>query len=164
MNLPLKALAVALLASSTLGLESRANAQSTTYGTNATAPVAQPVAWHGGGWHGGGWHGGWRGDRGWWGPGAIVGGIVGGALAAANPYGYDYGYDSAYGPGYAYDSAPGYSGYGYAAGNSGYGYAAPEGYGAPQAGAMSYCMSRFRSFDPASGTYLGYDGARHSCP
>jgi hypothetical protein len=26
------------------------------------------------------------------------------------------------------------------------------------------CQARFRSFDPASGTYLGFDGARHSCP
>jgi hypothetical protein len=26
------------------------------------------------------------------------------------------------------------------------------------------CQSRFRSYDPGSGTYLGYDGYRHSCP
>ncbi|MFZ3361679.1 MAG: BA14K family protein [Xanthobacteraceae bacterium] len=26
------------------------------------------------------------------------------------------------------------------------------------------CASRFRSFDPATGTYLGRDGQRHSCP
>lgn len=26
-----------------------------------------------------------------------------------------------------------------------------------------YCRSRFRSFDPESGTYLGYDGYRHFC-
>lgn len=30
--------------------------------------------------------------------------------------------------------------------------------------AVSYCSQRFRSYDPASGTYLGYDGYRHSCP
>ena len=30
--------------------------------------------------------------------------------------------------------------------------------------AVAYCMQRFRSYDPASGTYLGYDGYRHSCP
>jgi hypothetical protein len=29
---------------------------------------------------------------------------------------------------------------------------------------MSYCAARFHSFDPASGTYLGYDGLRHPCP
>lgn len=27
-----------------------------------------------------------------------------------------------------------------------------------------YCAQRFRSYDPASGTYLGNDGQRHSCP
>jgi len=28
----------------------------------------------------------------------------------------------------------------------------------------SFCASRYRSFDPRSGTYLGYDGRRHPCP
>ena len=32
------------------------------------------------------------------------------------------------------------------------------------ADAVAYCESRFRSFDRASGTYLGYDGRRHPCP
>jgi hypothetical protein len=27
----------------------------------------------------------------------------------------------------------------------------------------SYCAQRYRSYDPASGTYLGRDGRRHSC-
>ena len=30
--------------------------------------------------------------------------------------------------------------------------------------AVAYCMNRFKSYDPASGTYLGYDGLRHPCP
>jgi hypothetical protein len=30
--------------------------------------------------------------------------------------------------------------------------------------AVAYCESRFKSYDPASGTYLGYDGYRHPCP
>jgi BA14K-like protein len=30
--------------------------------------------------------------------------------------------------------------------------------------AISYCMNRFRSYDPYSRTYLGYDGYRHPCP
>ncbi len=30
--------------------------------------------------------------------------------------------------------------------------------------AVAYCSQRFRSYDPASGTYLGYDGNRHACP
>jgi hypothetical protein len=29
---------------------------------------------------------------------------------------------------------------------------------------VAYCERRFRSYDPASGTYLGYDGYRHPCP
>ncbi len=28
---------------------------------------------------------------------------------------------------------------------------------------IAYCSSKYRSFDPASGTYLGYDGLRHPC-
>ncbi|CAL78590.1 conserved hypothetical protein; putative signal peptide [Bradyrhizobium sp. ORS 278] len=27
-----------------------------------------------------------------------------------------------------------------------------------------YCAQRYRSYDPRSGTYLGNDGRRHSCP
>ncbi|NNM74803.1 BA14K family protein [Enterovirga aerilata] len=38
-------------------------------------------------------------------------------------------------------------------------YAAP-----PDDDAVAYCMQRFKSYDPASGTYLGYDGQRHPCP
>jgi hypothetical protein len=37
-------------------------------------------------------------------------------------------------------------------------------YAAPGNDAVAYCMQRFRSYDPASGTYLGYDGLRHPCP
>ena len=47
----------------------------------------------------------------------------------------------------------------------------PEGnyIGLPQApGGQSadaaYCAARFHSYDPSSGTYLGFDGHRHSCP
>jgi hypothetical protein len=145
MSLPLKALALGLVAASALA--GTANAQS------AGAPHAQTVAWRGG------WHGGWRG--GWWGPAAVGGAIVGGALAAAtSPF---YGY---YGPGYAYDYGPGYayepaygSGYAYGPGYGAYGSAV-----APAGGDVAYCEQRFRSYDPASGTYLGYDGIRHSCP
>ncbi|MGY3622534.1 BA14K family protein [Bradyrhizobium sp. USDA 10063] len=28
----------------------------------------------------------------------------------------------------------------------------------------AYCSRRFKSYDPRSGTYLGYDGQRHPCP
>jgi hypothetical protein len=30
--------------------------------------------------------------------------------------------------------------------------------------AVAYCMQRYRSYDPASGTYLGFDGLRKPCP
>ena len=30
--------------------------------------------------------------------------------------------------------------------------------------AIAYCAQRYRSYDPDSGTYLGYDGNRHPCP
>ncbi len=29
---------------------------------------------------------------------------------------------------------------------------------------VQQCMQRFKSFDPGSGTYLGRDGHRHTCP
>jgi hypothetical protein len=34
----------------------------------------------------------------------------------------------------------------------------------PGPDAVAYCSQRFKSYDPASGTYLGYDGKRHACP
>src|SRR4051794_16731216 len=81
----------------------------------------------------------WRG-RGWgWGApvagGLVAGALIGGALAA--PY-----------------NAPGY--YGPA-------YGAPA-YGPPPGDEIGYCMQRYKSYDPNSGTYLGYDGYRHPCP
>lgn len=83
----------------------------------------------------------WRG-RGWgWGApvagGLIAGALIGGALAA--PY-----YAPGYYPGPAYYGVPAY--------------------GPPPGDAMAYCMRRFRSYDPGSGTYLGHDGYRHPCP
>ncbi len=32
------------------------------------------------------------------------------------------------------------------------------------ADAIAYCAQRYRSYDPVSMTYLGYDGRRHPCP
>jgi len=60
------------------------------------------------------------------------------------------------GPGVSFAFGAGYYGYdddGY----SSYGYD-------PSAGDDSYCAARFHSYDPRSGTYLGYDGQRHPCP
>jgi hypothetical protein len=49
-----------------------------------------------------------------------------------------------------------------------YNYSPNLGFGAPAQpiaqNNIADCQARFRSFDPASGTYLGFDGARHSCP
>ena len=102
----------------------------------ATATPAS-AAW---GWHRG-WHGGW----GW--PGAVAAGVVGGAIAAATsplwaPGYYDYYPGYAYGPGYAVAPAPVIAG-----GNS-----------------AAYCEQRFRSYNPSTGMYLGYDGQYHPCP
>jgi hypothetical protein len=60
-----------------------------------------------------------------------------------------------YSPGYTY--APGYGDYAYAPGP---GYSV----GYSGGGDATYCSQRFRSYDPGSGTYLGYDGMRHPCP
>jgi hypothetical protein len=107
----------------------------------------------GGGPHfsgGGGYHGGYHGGGGFI-PGAVAGAVVGGAIAAgAGGYGYygGPGYDQSYYGGDQYyddgamaaDPAP--------AGDDG----------------VNYCMQRFRSYDPQSGTYMGNDGYRHPCP
>jgi hypothetical protein len=44
--------------------------------------------------------------------------------------------------------------------------AAPRTYYGPgvTADEVAYCSRRFKSYDPSSGTYLGYDGIRHPCP
>jgi hypothetical protein len=68
--------------------------------------------------------------------GIIGGAIIGGAIANSQP--------RYYGPG------PYYPG--------------PAYYAPPPGDAVAYCMQRFRSYDPGSGTYVGYDGLRHPCP
>jgi hypothetical protein len=105
-------------------------------------PLLTEVQWRRGGgrWHG--YRGGW--GRSGLGVGLAAGALLGGAIAAgaASPY---YG-PTYYGPGYYSEPEvvvePGYAG----------------------DDAVSYCMQRFKSYDPASGTYLGYDGLRHPCP
>jgi hypothetical protein len=95
----------------------------------------------------------WRRGWGWGGVGAgfVAGAIIGGALAS--PY---YGYGPYYPAPYPYYAAP--------PGPVYYGAPGPV-YGGPPAGdAVAYCMQRYRSYDPASGTFLGYDGRRHPCP
>jgi BA14K-like protein len=155
MNLPSRTLAFALLVAAPAWLAGTAGAVPIGGSLSlhdAASPAVQTVQWRGRGWGGRGWGGrgfGWGGAA----AGLAAGAIVGGAIAATQPYGYDYGYDYApgyygygYAPGYSYD--PGYSSYGYSAGG----------------GDVAYCAQRYRSYDPVSGTYLGYDGLRHPCP
>jgi len=103
-----------------------------------------------GGTRGGSWRG-----------GAVLGGLAAGALiggAAAYPYSYDNGYYDG-----SYYGTPGY--YSPPPAEAPYSEEAPEGYdGASNADAAEYCAQRFQSYDPASGTYLGYDGIRRPCP
>ncbi len=96
---------------------------------------ARPWGWH---HHGFGWGG------------ALAAGVIGGAFAAATspfwaPGYYDYDYDAypayGYGGAYAYEAAPVVTG-----------------------GDVAYCEAHFRSYNPGTGTYLGYDGHYHHCP
>ncbi len=90
----------------------------------------------GGGYYGG--HFGHRHHGGFW-PGVAVG-------AALGSYAYYDGPYPAYDDDYYYDTGPTVA-------------VVPGG-----ADAVTYCEQRFRSYDPASGTYLGFDGQRHPCP
>jgi hypothetical protein len=102
----------------------------------AFSTSAQAQHHHHGGYRGGGHYGGYHGRHygGAWG-GFAAGAIIGGLLAAPYYRGEPYYY-----PGPRYYDGP------------------------PPDDAEAYCMQRFRSYDPRSGTYLGYDGYRHPCP
>ena len=99
-----------------------------------------------GGWAGGGWGGNYWPGYGW---GAAA---VGAGLA----YGASTDYCDPY---YA---SNGYCNYGYGSYQPGYGTAAAT-YGG-SSDAVADCARRFRSYDPASQTYLSYSGQRVSCP
>jgi hypothetical protein len=86
----------------------------------------------------------WR-DRNNWGGWGVASGVALG-------YGLGYGLGSSY-------PYSGYSDYGY----GGYGYGDYASSGDSDSG-VAYCISRFRTYDQASGTYMGNDGRRHSCP
>jgi hypothetical protein len=95
------------------------------------------------------WHGGYGHGYGGYGVGVgalATGALIGGAIASQNQ-GYYYG-DQNY---------PGYSDPGYVYSNAG-----PVAYN--NGGTVAYCEQTYRSYDPASGSYLGYDGVRHPCP
>jgi hypothetical protein len=117
-------------------------ASSLTNHTPASASDLTQVRWRSVPVMGGrGWGGHYHHHRHGWGGAGVGLGIasgllLGGAIAAgSSPYYYG-------GPGYYYEPAP----------------------GPVYDDSVSYCMSRFKSYDPASGTYLGYDGLRHPCP
>ena len=84
------------------------------------------------------------------GAGAVIGGLAAGmilgGIIASQPHYY-------YGPGYYYGPPPPYYPPPY--------YYAPGPYGPPDWD--SYCFSRYRSYDPYSGTYMSYDGVRRPC-
>ncbi len=113
-------------------------------GGRSVAAAAPSRNWSGGGGH---WHGGgWRGHRhgGFW-PGVAVGATVG-ALGSYAYYGNGYYNDPYYyDDGYYDDSTVAV---------------------VPDSGgdSVAYCRQRYKSYDVASGTYLGYDGQRHPCP
>ncbi len=109
-----------------------------------------------------GWGPGWD-----YGPGAVAAGVIGGTVAAVTsplwaPGYYDYAPGYAYGPAYA---APGYYDY-----SPGYTYApapAPSTMvmqGGPDSGTVASCEARFRSYNPSTGIYMGFDGQQHPCP
>ena len=106
---------------------------------------------------------GWRRRRGLGVGAGIVGGVViGRALAAPYYYGpydpdpYDYYSRRSYYPDRYYDPGPRYYSAPYRR--------APAYADQDYADTEAYCIERFRSYDPDSGTYLGYDGYRHPCP
>jgi hypothetical protein len=117
-------------------------------GGYAGAAPAAGAAWRGG-------QAGWNNRSAWGGGGFWPGAAAGAAVGGLGSYAYYGGGPGDYGPGYAdtyYDN--GYYDTGATVA------VVPGTTGADS----SYCAQRFRSYDPASGTYLGYDGQRHSCP
>jgi hypothetical protein len=84
---------------------------------------------------------------------------LGGARFAGRPYSgwSDYGWDEPF-----YDSP--YEGYDWGpSGTAGVASAAVLGGVTTPEDSTAYCSAHYRSYDPASGTFLGYDGLRHAC-
>ncbi|MCK1273467.1 MULTISPECIES: BA14K family protein [unclassified Bradyrhizobium] len=111
---------------------------------SGTRSVATAGNWQGGGgnWSGRHWH--HRHGGGFW-PGFAAGAAIGG-LGSYAYYGGGY-YDDPYYYGDSYYDEPTVA-------------VVPDGGG----DSAAYCAQRYKSYDPASGTYLGYDGQRHPCP
>ena len=124
---------------STLPASAQLARPQTAIGVSADSDLLTTVRYRGGGYYGGyrgGYRSRWGGAGVGLGIGLAAGALIGGALAAPHYYGVAP---------YYYGTAPGVY------------------YGAP-GGSIAYCLQRFKSYDPASGTYLGYDGLRHPCP
>jgi hypothetical protein len=86
-------------------------------------------------------------------------------------YGRRRGYGGAIGAGVAGLAAGALIGGAIASSQAQAAYPAYGAYGAPvgnvygqDPNAVEYCASRYRSYDPASGTFLANDGNRYSCP
>jgi hypothetical protein len=134
------------------------------------------------GWYGPGWrHGYWGPRRGYWGPGPYwgagaiglgVGLAIGSALAAPAYIGPPPVYappppgayaPGGYGPGPDAYAPDGYAADGYAP--AGYDQGGPSAYGPAQGSSdwIAYCSQRYRSFNPQTGMFTGYDGLQHPC-
>jgi hypothetical protein len=97
--------------------------------------------------------------------GLAAGAIVAGALAQPEPRGPVYrvpAYDPYDDPDY-YEPAP--RRYEYAPEGAGYGtgYAYDGGLEPWSPSWFRYCEDRYRTFDPSTGTFTGYDGEQHFC-
>jgi hypothetical protein len=127
------------------------------------------------GWYGPGWRHGYWGPGPYWSAGAIglgVGLAIGSALAAPAYVGPPPVYappppgayaPGGYGPGPDAYAPDGYAADGYAP--AGYDQGGPAAYGPAQGSSdwIAYCSQRYRSFNPQTGTYTGYDGLQHPC-
>jgi len=123
-------------------------------------------AWQGNTWNGNTWNGrvatnSWNGrQRDWdWNRRRFARspGVAFGFGPSYVPYYDDYAYATYPYDDYAYNDYPNYSDtYAY--------YGGETDVTVNTAADPAYCMQRYRSYDPASGTFLGYDGLRHPCP
>lgn len=154
-----------------LGLAAPASAQVARPGAMAAvagasqAGAVQQVRWRGG-WHGGFGHHGFGhhgfGHRGFGYGGFRHHGFYGHRGFYGPRYGYGYGYGG--GAGLAAGLATGVIVGGALAASQAPYYAGRSVYSGPSASTVAYCQQKFKSYDVNSGTYLGYDGERHSCP
>lgn len=149
-------------------------------GVLATGAMMLPVTSAEAGWRGRGYYGGWYGGYypGYYGyrsynsGAAVAAGVAG--LAAGAIIGSALSQPTYYAPPPVYYASPPAVVYApapvYAAPPYDPSLPAPSGTYYTSAGLVpgspdwnAYCASKYRSFDPATGTFLGYDGRRHYC-